>query len=96
MRLSNSVDALKKVLGRKKFSRESFDGLVEFSRENYPKVKDHELSALSLMWHRVVPAEDRDYIIAHSIPRDEWVGGYADYNDAHLFAMLRKTVKQLG
>lgn len=43
------------------------------------------------LWHSL-NQQQKDKIISASIPQDQWVGGYAEYNDEHLSTLLKKVI----
>lgn len=53
-----------------------------------PSIKDVDLAIRYKLWF-ALPRSTRDEIISESISRDQWVGGYSDFNDDHLYTLLK-------
>ncbi len=54
-------------------------------------VKDPRTYASYLIWNAIAKTS-RDAIIAESIPRTEWIGGYADVDDKHIDTLLKNSI----
>lgn len=59
--------------------------------KNDPKVNDYKKRFRWDLWWSI-PKDQRDNIIAASIPRDNWIGGYPDINDDHIYTLLKKVI----
>ena len=89
MKLKNSIEALKKLV-ESNIKAIGIDKVREcYKTVNYKECKD--TSFLWLVWFNI-PQEKRQDIIALSIDRSEWVGGYPDYTDTQLQTLLKRAV----
>lgn len=92
MKLSNSVTPLKNILDATIFAQDEFQSAARSiyinSKENV-NIKDAFVTLRYAIWNGLTKAQ-KDKAISHSIA--EKVGGYYDYNDNHLDALLRKVL----
>ena len=92
MKLFNSVLPLKNILDATIFAQAEFQSaakdIYNSSKANV-KVKDAFVSLRYAIWNGLTKVQ-KDKAIGHSI--SEKVGGYYDYNDNHLDALLRKVL----
>jgi len=95
MRLHKSKQALRDA-HEKLFSEEGMytqykaharNVITEYDKRGKGKVDQHTRLRWDLWW--ALGAVKRDEIIAASVPRDEWVGGYPDVKTAHIDSLLR-------
>ena len=89
MKLKNSVNKLKYIV-QDNIQSVGMDNVKQsYINCDYRVSKDSAF--LWLIWWNI-KKDVRESIIELSIHRDEWVGGYADYSDAQLLTLLRKSV----
>ncbi len=92
MKLLNSVTPLKNILDATIFAQDEFQNAARSiyinSKENN-NIKDAFVALRYAIWNGLTRAQ-KDKAISYSI--EEKVGGYYDYNDNHLDALLRKVL----
>jgi hypothetical protein len=95
MKLRNSIDALDEAYTDMNNAIPNLHALVGDtmgSAIKAGKVKNPEKYASYLIWW-AMSSENRQAIIAQSIPLDTWVGGHApDLHDTHIDTLLRNSL----
>lgn len=90
MILRNSIPALSAIWNERK-DNHNLPKYLEQLR-NDPKINNANSAFIWAVWH-TIPRETRDRVIAESIPKSEWIGGYPDITDSMIDALLRRVIK---
>ena len=89
MKLKNSIQELKDIV------QASIDRVgIERVKAAYKECEykdDKDTAFCWSIWFNI-PQDKRQGIIALSIERSEWTGGYAEYSDNQLLTLLRKSI----
>lgn len=92
MKLLNSVQPLLNMLDDTTFAQINIKQGMQMSYRDIvanPKIKDSYKALRYRIWQSLTPLQ-RDQVISHSdLP---FIGGYYDYNDNNLDALLRKAL----
>ena len=91
MKLINSVEELQ---GYYAFLQDNYmDVLVNKAKEvrSNPKVRDVDVAYRWAVWFGI-SNEVRDKIIAKSVPKETWVGGYPEVSSDHIDTLLKQVI----